>query len=95
MRFQSCATNARPRPDDLNFGMTQDDEDRWGTDSVYPAEASVEGTLRINEKKIARLFQNAFHLLGSRSNQSINVFNVLGGNWDPTDKKFSSVNSYR
>ena len=28
-------------------------------------------------------------------NQSINVFNVLGGNWDPTDKKFSSVNSYR
>ena len=26
---------------------------------------------------------------------SINVFNVLGGNWDPTDKKFSSVNSYR
>ncbi len=26
-------------------------------------------------------------------NQSINVFNVLGGNWDPTDKKFSSVNS--
>ena len=28
-------------------------------------------------------------------NQSMNVFNVLGGNWDPTDKKFSSVNSYR
>jgi len=28
-------------------------------------------------------------------NQSINIFNVLGGNWDPTDKKFSSVNSYR
>ena len=29
--------------------------------------------------------------------QSINIlnFNVLGGNWDPTDKKFSSVNSYR
>ncbi len=27
--------------------------------------------------------------------QSIYVFNVLGGNWDPTDKKFSSVNSYR
>ncbi len=27
-------------------------------------------------------------------NQSINIFNVLGGNWDPTDKKFSSVNSY-
>ncbi len=26
---------------------------------------------------------------------SINIFNVLGGNWDPTDKKFSSVNSYR
>ena len=26
--------------------------------------------------------------------QSINVSNVLGGNWDPTDKKFSSVNSY-
>ena len=26
--------------------------------------------------------------------QSINVFNVLGGNWDPTDK-FSSVNTYR
>ncbi len=23
------------------------------------------------------------------------AFNVLGGNWDPTDKKFSSVNSYR
>ena len=22
-------------------------------------------------------------------NQSINMFNVLGGNWDPTDKKFS------
>ncbi len=28
-------------------------------------------------------------------NQSINIFNVLGGNWDLTDKKFSSVNSYR
>ena len=28
-------------------------------------------------------------------NQSINMFNVLGGNWDPTDKKFSSLNSYR
>jgi hypothetical protein len=28
-------------------------------------------------------------------NQSINIFHVLGGNWDPTDKKFSSVNSYR
>jgi len=29
--------------------------------------------------------------------QSINqyILNVLGGNWDPTDKKFSSVNSYR
>jgi len=27
--------------------------------------------------------------------QSINIYNVLGGNWDPTDKKFSSVNSYR
>ena len=26
-------------------------------------------------------------------NQSINVFNALGGNWDPTDKKFTSVNS--
>ncbi len=26
---------------------------------------------------------------------SINIFNVQGGNWDPTDKKFSSVNSYR
>ena len=23
------------------------------------------------------------------------MFNVLGGNWDPTDKKLSSVNSYR
>ncbi len=29
-------------------------------------------------------------------NQSINQsIYVLGGNWDPTDKKFSSVNSYR
>jgi len=28
-------------------------------------------------------------------NQSTNVFNVLGDNWEPTDKKFSSVNSYR
>jgi len=27
--------------------------------------------------------------------QPINVSNVLGGNWDPTDKKFSSMNSYR
>jgi len=27
--------------------------------------------------------------------QSINIFNVLRGHWDPTDKKFSSVNSYR
>ena len=26
---------------------------------------------------------------------SIDIFNVLGGNWDPTDKKLSSVNSYR
>ena len=27
-------------------------------------------------------------------NQSINIYyNVLGGNWDPTDKKFSSVNA--
>jgi hypothetical protein len=32
---------------------------------------------------------------GQSINQSINVFNVLGGNWDPTDKKFSSVTSYR
>ena len=31
----------------------------------------------------------------SAFNQSINMFNVLGGNWDPTDKKLSSVNSYR
>ena len=31
----------------------------------------------------------------NRYNQSINVFNVLGGNWGPTDKEFSSVNSYR
>ena len=23
------------------------------------------------------------------------MFNVLGANWDPTDKKFNSVNSYR
>ena len=23
------------------------------------------------------------------------MFSVLGGNWDPTDKEFSSVNSYR
>ena len=28
-------------------------------------------------------------------NQSINIFYVLGGSWDPTDKKFSSVSSYR
>ena len=28
-------------------------------------------------------------------NQYQYVINVLGGNWDPTDKKFSSVNSYR
>jgi hypothetical protein len=30
-------------------------------------------------------------------NQSINkyVFHVLGGNWDPTDNKISSVSSYR
>lgn len=27
--------------------------------------------------------------------QSTNVCNVLGGNWDLTDKKFSSVISYR
>ena len=29
-------------------------------------------------------------------NQPINqsIFNVLGGNWDPTDKKSSSVNLY-
>ena len=27
--------------------------------------------------------------------QSINVFNVLRGDCDPTDKKFSSVSSYR
>ena len=31
----------------------------------------------------------------TRINQSINIFNVLGGNWDSRDKKFSSVNSYR
>jgi hypothetical protein len=31
----------------------------------------------------------------NQSIKSINVLNVLGGNWDPTDKKFSSVNSYR
>ena len=28
-------------------------------------------------------------------NQSINIFNVLGRNWDPADKKFSSVNPFR
>ena len=39
-------------------------------------------------------------LVSAAVNQSINqslnkyIFNVLGGNWDPTDKKFSSVNSY-
>ena len=27
--------------------------------------------------------------------QSIKICNVLGANWDPTDKKFSSVNSFR
>ena len=26
---------------------------------------------------------------------TINIFNVLGSIWDPTDKKFSSVSSYR
>ena len=26
-------------------------------------------------------------------NQSFNIFDVLGGNWNPTDKKFSSVYS--
>ena len=36
-----------------------------------------------------------FLILKQSINQSINIFNVLGGNWDPTDKKFSSVNSYR
>ena len=25
----------------------------------------------------------------------MNVFNVLGGNWNPTDKKFNSASSYR
>ncbi len=35
------------------------------------------------------------NMLASSLNQSINIFNVLGGNWDPTDKKFSSLNSYR
>ena len=38
---------------------------------------------------------NVFTVHSQSINQSINVFNVLGGNWDPTDKKFSSVNSYR
>ena len=28
-------------------------------------------------------------------NQSVDVFDVLGGNWDPTDKRFSTVNSCR
>ena len=42
----------------------------------------------------------ARHISSARLNsESINqyqcIFNVLGGNWDPTDKKFSSVNSYR
>ena len=32
---------------------------------------------------------------GNSINQLINMFSVLGGNWDPADKKFSSVNSYR
>ena len=43
------------------------------------------------------IFGQVWHHLhmGPMSNQSINIFNVLGGNWDPTDKKFSSVNSYR
>ncbi len=29
------------------------------------------------------------------TNQPISVLNVLGGKWDPTDNKFSSVNSHR
>ncbi len=36
-----------------------------------------------------------FAVLEFNNQSSINVFNVLGGNWDPTDKKFSSVNLYR
>ena len=27
--------------------------------------------------------------------ESINMFNVMGGNWDLTHKKFNLVNSYR
>ncbi len=42
-------------------------------------------------KKLTSLAAFKLHAI----NQSINVFNVLGGNWDPTDKKFSSVHSYR
>ena len=38
---------------------------------------------------------NLLHMPACHINQSINIFNVLRGNWDPTDKKFSSVNSYR
>ena len=41
-------------------------------------------------------YQNVLHDISIDAiNQSINIFNVLGGKWDPTDKKFSSLNSYR
>ena len=42
---------------------------------------------RVKVQTISSLFKSI--------NQSINIFNVLGANWDPIDKKFSSVNSYR
>ena len=41
-------------------------------------------------------FQTTQAVYDPSTNQSINIFNVLGDKWDPTaDKKFSSVNSIK
>ncbi len=46
-----------------------------------------------------RYMQYGVHVASTESLTSININQyvhiVLGGNWDPIDKKFSSVNAYR
>ena len=59
--------------------------------ATLPCSSSLAGPIAASVTK----GQYAGQIHKQSINQSINIFHVLGGNWDPTDKKFSSVNSCR
>ena len=67
---------------------------RGVTNGSTPQECTVSSVLG-SECWYADCHSRAPHRDRFRAVYSIqfDVFNVLGGNWDPTDKKFSSVNS--